>query len=304
MSTQQCIATLEGHTEAVRALAVLPDGRVVSGSSHVVLANARETVSNRNEHNTLKLWDMSTQQCIATLEGHTDFVQALAVLPDGRVVSGSADNTLKLWDMSTQQCIATLQGHTSSVQALAVLPDGRVVSGSEDKTLKLWRASYAPLSVLLSTHAARLMHNFKQLANSVYLQEQHIPRLLNPRLTSLSLAHSGVNDRLLQIILNHCQQLQTLDISYCRWLTDASIAILMQHSSLIQVTMADTAAISATYKQQLQTHLQQKSASSATEAPVVHYLNTLITVPAQTVLDEAVAVEPAVTFAFKGPSSE
>jgi len=185
---------------------------------------------------------------------------------------------------------ATLKRHTYAVYALGVLPDGRVVSGSHDKTLKLWSTSYAPLSTLLPTHAVRLTHNFTHLVNSGYLQEQHIHRLLNPQLTSLFLAHSPVNDRLLRIILNHCQQLQTLDISHCRWLTDVSIATLMQYPSLIQVTMADNTAISATNKQQLLTHLQQKSAGSATESLVVHYLKTLAT-PAQVVADEAVSVE-------------
>ena len=244
---------------------------------------------------TLKLWDMSTKQCIATLQGHTSGVLALAVLPDGRVVSGSGDNTLKLWDMSTKQCITTLEGHTSAVSALAVLPDGRVVSGSDDKTLKLWSANYAPLSVLLPTHAARLLHNFTHLINSGYLQEQHIPRLLNPQLTSLSLAHSRVNDRLLRVILNHCQQLQTLDISHCLWLTDESIAFLMQHPSLIYITMANTVTISATYKQQLLAHLQQKLAGSATQALVVHYLNTINTAPVQAVVDEVAPVGQAAT---------
>jgi WD40 repeat protein len=114
--------TFQGHENTVYALAMLPDGRVVSGS----------------QDETLKLWDIDKQQCLATLEGHRHTVYALAVLPDGRVVSGSLDKTLKLWDMNKQQCLATFRGHEGIMTALAVLPDGRVVSGSLDKTLKLW----------------------------------------------------------------------------------------------------------------------------------------------------------------------
>ena len=32
-----------------------------------------------------------------TLEGHTDWVRTLQVLPDGRIVSGSDDKTIKIW---------------------------------------------------------------------------------------------------------------------------------------------------------------------------------------------------------------
>src|SRR3990167_10611665 len=74
----------------------------------------------------------------ASLCGHTDTVQALAVTADGKVISGSADKTLKVWNLDTGQCLKTLQGHTSAVGALAVTADGKVISGSADKTLKVW----------------------------------------------------------------------------------------------------------------------------------------------------------------------
>ena len=38
---------------------------------------------------------------------------AVAVLSDGRVVSGSDDKTLKVWDLVSGQCLQTLSGHTS-----------------------------------------------------------------------------------------------------------------------------------------------------------------------------------------------
>ena len=39
-------------------------------------------------------------------------VYAVAVLSDGRVVSGSADKTLKVWDSVSGRCLQTLKGHT------------------------------------------------------------------------------------------------------------------------------------------------------------------------------------------------
>ena len=39
-------------------------------------------------------------------------MRAVALLSDGRVVSGSCDNTLKVWDSVSGQCLQTLSGHT------------------------------------------------------------------------------------------------------------------------------------------------------------------------------------------------
>ena len=38
---------------------------------------------------------------LQTFAGHTDKVMALAVLPDGRALSGSEDRTLRLWDLAS-----------------------------------------------------------------------------------------------------------------------------------------------------------------------------------------------------------
>jgi hypothetical protein len=77
---------------------------------------------------------------LRTLKGHSNWVSAVAVSPDGRMaVSGSRDNTLKVWDLERGEEIRTLKGHSNWVSAVAVSPDGRMaVSGSWDNTLKVW----------------------------------------------------------------------------------------------------------------------------------------------------------------------
>jgi WD40 repeat protein len=115
----------DGHTDAVRACAVTPDGRrMLSGSAD----------------RTLKVWDLPTGRLVATLEGHADAVLACAVTPDGRrAISGSADRTLKVWDLPSGRVTATLEGHAGWVRACAVTPDGRrAISASDDRTLELW----------------------------------------------------------------------------------------------------------------------------------------------------------------------
>ncbi len=79
----------------------------------------------------------------ARLEGHTYWVSALCVLPDGRLASGSGDNTIRVWDVKTGAESARLEGHTDWVRALRVLPGGRLASGSGDSTIRVWEVKTA-----------------------------------------------------------------------------------------------------------------------------------------------------------------
>jgi len=70
--------------------------------------------------------------------GHTDVVTCLAVLPDGRLASGTRDGTVRLWDVDARTCVAVLTEYTGYVRALAALPDGRLAAGFKDGTVRLW----------------------------------------------------------------------------------------------------------------------------------------------------------------------
>jgi WD40 repeat protein len=96
-------------------------------------------VSGSNDK-TLKVWDLTTGGLLRTLEGHADWVRAVAMSGDGRrAVSGSTDTTLKVWDPTTGGLLRTLEGHADAVNAVAMSGDGRrAVSGSDDGTLKVW----------------------------------------------------------------------------------------------------------------------------------------------------------------------
>src|SRR5206468_1160384 len=75
-----------------------------------------------------------------TFTGHSQYVSAVAVTPDGRcAISASGDTTLKVWNLQSGTLLYTLSGHHDSIEAIAVTPDGRrVISASQDNTLKVW----------------------------------------------------------------------------------------------------------------------------------------------------------------------
>ena len=61
---------------------------------------------------TVRFWHGGT--CVQTLEGHSDAVQCLLLLPDGRLLTGSNDRSIKLWEQ--HKCVHTFQGHTDTVR--------------------------------------------------------------------------------------------------------------------------------------------------------------------------------------------
>ncbi|UYM16860.1 WD40 repeat domain-containing protein [Endozoicomonas euniceicola] len=90
------------------------------------------------------LGNSTQQQCVATLYGHTNVLNSVTPLADGRLASSSCDNTVRVWDLSKpdgKQCVVTLEGHTHWVKSVTLLADGRLASGSLDKTVKVWDLS-------------------------------------------------------------------------------------------------------------------------------------------------------------------
>ncbi|MBL9004056.1 MAG: AAA family ATPase [Myxococcales bacterium] len=74
------------------------------------------------------------------LQGHTFYVAACAIGPDGRrALSASGDETLRVWDLLRGHSLHELQGHSSAVVACVFNPDRRrVLSASHDHTLRVW----------------------------------------------------------------------------------------------------------------------------------------------------------------------
>jgi WD40 repeat protein len=79
----------------------------------------RQTAISASGDKTLKIWDTETGTEVRTLSGHTNWVNAVAIAPDGKTaISASGDDTLKIWDTETGTEVRTLSGHTDSVYAV------------------------------------------------------------------------------------------------------------------------------------------------------------------------------------------
>lgn len=88
--------------------------------------------------NRLLVWDVDTDETIATFAGHQEFVRTFAFAPAGEsVASGDTEGGLYVWDTYGKQ--TALLGHTRLIRSLAFDRDGkRLVSGSTDGTARVW----------------------------------------------------------------------------------------------------------------------------------------------------------------------
>lgn len=83
-TTLQCLFTLIGHNNWVRALHFHPGGKYLLSVS---------------DDKTLRVWDLKSKRNSKTLEAHSHFVTSLDMHRIGPfVVTGSVDQTIKLWE--------------------------------------------------------------------------------------------------------------------------------------------------------------------------------------------------------------
>lgn len=74
---------------------------------------------------------------LATLDRNP--IWAVAVTPNGVIVSGNNDGTIHLRNKDSGKVLKTLRGHSAPVWAVAVSPDRTTIaSASADNTIKLW----------------------------------------------------------------------------------------------------------------------------------------------------------------------
>ena len=149
---------LEGHENAVQALAVAPGrGLLASGSAD----------------RTVRLWDMASLKRKRTYRGQRDFITALAFSNNGKMLAGGAlDGRIRVWSTLSRRTLRLLRGHRGKVDDLAFSPSGNLLaSASGDGTVRLWNLKRRSFSRTLPGHiggatALAFTPNGQQLASA------------------------------------------------------------------------------------------------------------------------------------------
>lgn len=94
----KAIRTYEGHRDAVRGLALVPDLGFASCSNdrwdeRISYPGSIFDVEICSE---VRVWTINGD-LIYTLSGHTSFVYSLSVLPNGDLVSAGEDRSVRIW---------------------------------------------------------------------------------------------------------------------------------------------------------------------------------------------------------------
>jgi WD40 repeat protein len=122
----QLIHQLSGHTAAVSAIAIDPEGCLLAsgGSDRAIY-----------------VWDLQRGERVQTFTGHTMDISAIAICPDGKYLASSSfecpQSNVKVWDLKTGQLLHDRLGHKKSARSVAFDAAGRVLFSGGDK-IKVW----------------------------------------------------------------------------------------------------------------------------------------------------------------------
>jgi cytochrome c len=138
------LAQLKGHGGPVRALALSSDGSSI-------LSGSFDTSAIR--------WSLRTEAAGEVLRFHSDAVNAVAFLKDGRMATAGADARIAVWTAGRQQPDQVFEGHRAPIVGLAVSRDGSLLaSASWDSTIRLWS---------LADGAPRVLEGHTQNVNGI-----------------------------------------------------------------------------------------------------------------------------------------
>lgn len=122
-----CLLVFELASGSVRSLSDLQPEVI---SAFALDATGVRLLWARSDHS-LELWDLDRGERLATLDGHTDRVNAVAFSPQGdRAFSCGRDRTLRTWNLATRQTIASFTAD-AALRNVAVAADGHALVATD-----------------------------------------------------------------------------------------------------------------------------------------------------------------------------
>ncbi|XP_075503526.1 DENN domain and WD repeat-containing protein SCD1 isoform X1 [Primulina tabacum] len=169
-------ATLKGHTRTVRAISS-DRGKVVSGSDDqsvlvwdkqttqlleelkghdaqvsVVRMLSGERVLTAAHDGTVKMWDVRTDTCVATVGRCSGAVLCMEYDDStGILAAGGRDTVANIWDIRAGKQMHKFLGHSKWIRSIRMVGD-TVLTGSDDWTARMWSLSQGTCDAVLACH--------------------------------------------------------------------------------------------------------------------------------------------------------
>lgn len=180
----RCFRTLTGHKSSVEAIAFSLDNTRIATTGADRVIRLWDVQAQEGHHTQLKahssivsgiawfdkflmssswdykicIWDTETQAKIRELTGHSGWIQALAISPDGTLLaSGSADGKIKLWDWQTGEEKASFTKARDEILALVFNQKGNIlVSGDTAGMIRFWDIKTGQQSSQIASHSDKI----------------------------------------------------------------------------------------------------------------------------------------------------
>jgi WD40 repeat protein len=118
-------------------LAFSPDGATLAAGGY---ENPNNVVGDESLPGVIRLWELATRKSVHRLVEHSEFVESIGFLPDGkRLVSIGWDDTLRIWDLETGRNTATQDLRSGCFSGLAISPDGQTLATASAQVIEVWQ---------------------------------------------------------------------------------------------------------------------------------------------------------------------
>lgn len=140
------LATRQAHADDATPVAtsIATYERWVTALAFAPTSNTLVTVGGQSLHyrpGDVKLWDVSTGNLLASLEGHPSNVWSVAISPDGKtLITSGYDGKVMVWNVEEKKAVATLEKHKGWCRSVALTADGKhFATAGEDGNVIIWQ---------------------------------------------------------------------------------------------------------------------------------------------------------------------